>query len=108
MISTQRSITVVFWNSQPCKPPARAAIPNAAVIVTRATDSQSACARFLNEPPSRRPMPDGSSTNMNGTRKAGAVYFHDCSVVRYGPPPVIAAAAKGDNAVGGETSDSTA
>ncbi|HEV7799790.1 MAG TPA: hypothetical protein VGP15_01820 [Burkholderiales bacterium] len=30
---------------------------------------------------------------MNGTRKAGAVYFHDCSVVLYGPPPVIAAAA---------------
>ncbi len=45
---------------------------------------------------------------MNGTRNAGIVYFHDCSVVLYGSPPVIAAAAKGDSAVGGDTSDSTA
>jgi hypothetical protein len=36
------------------------------------------------------------------------VYFHDCSVVRYGSPPVIAAAANGDSAVGGDTSESTA
>ena len=45
---------------------------------------------------------------MNGTRNAGIVYFHDWSVVRYGSPPVIAAAAKGDRAVGGETSERTA
>jgi len=32
---------------------------------------------------------------MNGTTNAGSVYFHDCSVVRYGSPPVMAAAAKG-------------
>src|SRR3954471_6789272 len=105
MINTQRSSTLVFSKSQPCSPPASAAMPNAAVIVMRATDSQSACARFLKEPPSNNQTPEGSRTNMNGTRKAGAVYFHDCSVVRYGPPPVIAAAANGDNAVGGETSD---
>ena len=30
---------------------------------------------------------------MNGTRKAGAVYFQHCSVVLYGSPPVIAAPA---------------
>ena len=45
---------------------------------------------------------------MNGTRKAGTVYFQHCSVVLYGSPPVMAAAAKGDSAVGGDTSDSTA
>ena len=45
---------------------------------------------------------------MNGTTKAGIVYFHACSVVLYGSPPVIAAAANGDSAVGGETSESTA
>jgi hypothetical protein len=37
------------------------------------------------EPPfgiaSRRPTPCGSSTNTNGTRNAGKVYFQDCSVV---------------------------
>jgi hypothetical protein len=40
---------------------------------------------------------------MNSTRNAGIVYFQDWSVVRYGSPPVIAAAAKGDSAVGGDT-----
>ncbi len=45
---------------------------------------------------------------MKGTRKAGAQYFQACSVVRYGPPPVMAAAANGESAVGGETSESTA
>ena len=60
------------------------------------------------EPVRRSPWPAGSSTNTNGTRNAGSVYFHDCSVVRYGSPPVIAAAANGDSAVGGDTSDSTA
>ena len=53
-------------------------------------------------------MPCGSSTNTNGTRKAGIVYFHDCSVVTYGLPPVMAAAANGESAVGGDTSESTA
>jgi hypothetical protein len=45
---------------------------------------------------------------MNGTRNAGTVYFQHCYVVFYGSPRVNAAAANGDNAVGGETSDSTA
>ncbi len=57
---------------------------------------------------SSRPAPAGSSTNANGSRNAGSVYFHDCSVVRYGSPSVIAAAANGDSAVGGDTSESTA
>ncbi len=45
---------------------------------------------------------------MNGTRNAGTVYFQHCKVVLYGSPPVMAAAANGDSAVGGETSLSTA
>ena len=45
---------------------------------------------------------------MKGTRNAGTVYFQHCMVVLYGSPPVMAAAANGDSAVGGETSDSTA
>src|SRR5687768_2072268 len=106
--SIQRSSVVVRRNSQPCNPAASATIPQAAVAVTTAIDVQSAWARFLNEPPRSNPVPDASSTNMNGTRKAGAQYFHDCNVVRYGPPPVIAAAANGDSAVGGDTSESTA
>ena len=35
-------------------------------------------------------------------------YFHAIIVVSYGSPPVIAAAAKGDSAVGGDTSESSA
>ena len=45
---------------------------------------------------------------MNGTKNAGRVYFHAIIVVLYGLPPVIAAAANGDSAVGGDTSESTA
>src|ERR1700694_5928980 len=84
------------------------AIPSAAVIVTSAIEPQSASPSVLIDPVRSSPTPDGSSTNMKGTRNAGIVYFHDCSVVRYGSPPVIAAAAKGESAVGGETSESTA
>ena len=50
----------------------------------------------------------GLSVNTNGTTKAGATYFHEIIVVRNGLPPVMAAAANGDSAVGGLTSDSTA
>jgi hypothetical protein len=46
--------------------------------------------------------------NASGTRNATRVYFHASMVVLYGLPPVMAAAAKGDKAVGGVTSDSTA
>ena len=46
--------------------------------------------------------------NTNGTRNAGSVYFHVSIIVRNGFPPVSAAAANGDSAVGGLTSESTA
>src|SRR5262245_2778522 len=103
-----RSYSGVFLKSQPWKAPASAMMPTAAATVTSASQPQSAFASALVDPSSSSPRPLGSSTNMNGTRNAGVVYFQHCSVVLYGSPPVIAAAAKGDSAVGGETSESTA
>ena len=50
----------------------------------------------------------GESTKAKGTRNAGSEYFQVCIIVRNGLPPVMAAAAKGDSAVGGLTSESTA
>src|SRR3954471_17612345 len=108
MISSQRSGEVVLRNNQPCTPAASAPMPIIAVALTSATSPHGATESFLNEPINSRPRPAGSSTNMNGTRNAGIVYFHDCNVVLYGSPPVIAAAANGDSAVGGDTSDNTA
>src|SRR6201746_1157788 len=108
MISSQRSSAVVFLKSQFCTPAASAAMPTIAVTLTTAISPHGATASFLNAPIRSNPRPAGSSTNMNGTRNAGIVYFHDCNVVLYGSPPVMAAAANGDSAVGGETSDSTA
>src|SRR5919198_448124 len=107
-MSIQRSQSAVRLKSQPCSPPASATMPTAAVKVTQAIAGQFALARVLNEPVRSSPVPFGSSTNMKGTRNAGVVYFQHCSVVLYGSPPVIAAAAKGESAVGGETSESTA
>ncbi len=52
--------------------------------------------------------PSGVRVNMNGTRNAGSVYFHVSIIVANGLPPVSAAAANGERAVGGLTSDSTA
>src|SRR3954468_12563947 len=101
-------MSVVRFSAQPWKPAASAAMPAHAVSVTSAIDHQSALASFAVEPMSSSPWPAGSSTNMNGTRNAGTVYFQLCKVVLYGSPPVIAAAANGESAVGGETSDSTA
>jgi hypothetical protein len=86
--------------SRRCRAP-RSASPGA-------IESQLAAASALVEPIRSRPWPDLSSTNMNGRRNAGTVYFQHCSVVLYGSPPVIAAAAKGESAVGGDTSESTA
>src|SRR5450759_2122074 len=108
MSSMQRSTRLVLISAQPWKPAASAAMPIAPVSVTSAIDHQLAVARALVEPISSNPWPAGSSTNMNGTRNAGTVYFQHCMVVLYGSPPVIAAAANGDSAVGGETSESTA
>src|SRR5687768_5782306 len=106
--SINRSYTGVFLKSQPWNAPQRAMMPTAAVKVTRAIDPQSALASVLNDPVRRSPLPLGSSTNMNGTRKAGVVYFQHWRVVLYGSPPVMAAAANGESAVGGDTSESTA
>ena len=60
------------------------------------------------EPCSSSPSPLSVSTNANGTRKAGSVYFQVSIIVRKALPPVIAAAAKAESAVGGLTSDRTA
>src|SRR4051812_47379461 len=102
-MNSTRSMGVVLRTAQPWKPAASAAMPIAAVMLTSAIDHQLALASAFDEPMSSRPCPLGSSTNMKGTRNAGTVYFQHCIVVLYGSPPVMAAAAKGDNAVGGET-----
>src|SRR5215831_5411421 len=102
--STQRSTWLHAVSSHFCVPAASAAIPTHAVNAIHNTCSQDASFGIL----SSNPTPAGSRTNTNGTTNAGSVYFHDCSVVLYGSPPVIAAAANGDSAVGGETSESTA
>src|SRR5262249_58247953 len=102
--SRVRSSQVVFLRSQRSAAPARATSASTDSAVTQAMSHQ--------EPPlgiaSRTPTPRGSRTNTNGTMNAGRVYFQDWRVVLYGFPPVIAAAANGDSAVGGETSDRTA
>jgi hypothetical protein len=59
-------------------------------------------------PRRRMPAPSGRSVNTNGTTNAGKVYFQVRIIVLKGLPPVSAAAANGDSAVGGLTSDSTA
>src|SRR5690606_10268284 len=107
-MSSRRSNMLVRCSSQPWKPTASAKMPAAAVKVTWAISSQFAAARALVEPISNKLCPLGSSTKIKGTRKAGMVYFQHCMVVLYGSPPVMADAAKGDKAVGGETSDRTA
>src|SRR6266513_1251446 len=76
-----RCARLVRLKSQPCNPPASATMPTAAVKVTSAIEPQSAPARVLKDPVRRSPVPLGSSTNMNGTRNAGVVYFQHCSVV---------------------------
>src|SRR5438309_10886068 len=91
-------------SNHPCVPVARAPIPRHAVNAIHATVSHEPSGGAL----SNRPTPAGSSTNTKGTTKAGSVYFQACIVVLYGSPPVMAAAANGDNAVGGDTSESTA
>src|SRR5690606_17179626 len=100
MRSHQRQRT----NTQFCAPQASAAMPADAVSAIQPTSPHDTPGGGL----SSSPAPAGSSTKTKGSRKAGSVYFQDCSVVLYGLPPVMAAAANGDSAVGGDTSDSTA
>ena len=59
-------------------------------------------------PWSSSPSPFGLSTKANGTRNAGSVYFQVSIMVLNALPPVMAAAATADSAVGGLTSESTA
>src|SRR5688500_3077568 len=81
---------------QPPKAPPSAAIPAAAVAVEERTLSSG--------PRNRIPAPSGRSVKISGTTNAGRVYFQVRSMVLKGLPPVRAAAAKGDSAVGGLTS----
>jgi hypothetical protein len=88
--------------------------PNSQAPVTTASDATAKtevtkAIATVSAPPSKSsPTPRGESTKMNGTRNAGSVYFHVSHIVFTGLPPVIAAAANGESAVGGETSLSTA
>jgi len=52
--------------------------------------------------------PSGVRQNINGTRKAGSVYFQAWIMVGKGLPPQMAEAANGAKAVGGDTSANTA
>ena len=54
------------------------------------------------------PIPCLLSVNANGKTNAGSVYFHVSIIVGTGFAPVMAAAANGESAVGGLTSESTA
>ena len=85
---------------QPPSPAASAPTPTAAVADEESTSTSGACIKI--------PMPSRLSVNTNGTRNAGSVYFHVSIIVWNGFPPVMAAAANGDSAVGGLTSDKTA
>ena len=77
-------------------------MPAAAVVVVRQDRASE------RRPAGEAPPLAGVSVNTNGTRNAGSVYFQVSIIVRNGLPPVSAAAANGDSAVGGLTSESTA
>src|SRR5215204_2865380 len=85
---------------QPPNVAASAAIPAVAVNEAAATEDH--------DPRSSSPTPSGRSVKTNGTTNAGRVYFQVRIIVLKGLPPVRAAAANGDSAVGGLTSDRTA
>ena len=57
---------------------------------------------------SRSAQAVGVIVNMNGTTKAGSVNLQVSIIVVKGLPPVMAAAANGESAVGGLTSERTA
>ena len=103
MIITIRSRTLDFFNNQPEHPDASIPIPMKAAAIVHNPE-----ARPIPSQCSRIALPAGKTVNMNGMRKAVIAYFHDIMVVLKGSPPVIAAAAKGERAGGGETSDSKA
>jgi len=100
MLAITRSSTFARCFNHPPAPNARAATPMAAVKELQAIVAAGA----LNS----NPIPSGARVNANGTTNAGIVYFQVIIIVRNGFAPVIAAAAKGESAVGGLTSDNTA
>src|ERR687892_463797 len=74
-----------------------------------AAAAEAVATRMVTGPPSiSSPLPCGASTKTNGTRKAGRLYFQVSHIVLTGLPPVIAEAANGESAVGGDTSLRTA
>ena len=83
-------------------------MPADAVNTIQAISFQLAAAKFFMLPFKSSATPAGSRTKMNGTKMAGATYFQLWNVVLYGSPLQMAAAANGDKAVGGDTSDNTA
>ena len=76
-------------------------------MIPTAAETDASAASGMLTPVHRIASPSGC-VNMNGTRKHGSAYFHVSIMVLYGFPPVIAAAANGESATGGETSESTA
>src|SRR5258708_12682098 len=98
-MSIVRSSALVFVNIHPCSPAASPAIATKHMKTIHETCSQVAPAGSFKS----TPAPSGSSTKKNGTTNAGIVYFHACSVVLYGSPPAIAAAAKGERALRADT-----
>src|SRR2546423_7543665 len=81
--------------------------PATSAMMPTAAETDATTASGIPTPVQRIARPSGC-VNMNGTRKQGSAYFHVSIIVLYGLPPVIAAAANGESATGGETSDSTA
>src|SRR5688572_7622479 len=99
-MSRPRSALVARRRIQPPIPAESAATPRTTATDVATTSSAEPCRSTL--------VPTGLSVNTSGTTNAGSTYFHVSIVVRNGLPPVTAAAANGERAVGGLTSDSTA
>ena len=76
-------------------------------MIPTTADTEATTASATDVPRQSIARPSGC-VNMNGTRKHGSAYFQVSIIVRYGLPLVIAAAANGDSATGGDTSESTA
>ena len=81
--------------------------PATSAVIPMAAETDARIASGIVTPVQRIARPSGC-VNMKGTRKQGSAYFQVSIIVLYGFPPVIAAAANGESATGGDTSDSTA
>src|SRR5512137_1439330 len=98
-----RSSSVDLRMSQPEQPEASRPIPMKADMMVHTPPRMLMPSQCNN-----RALPSGSTVKMKGSRNAVIVYFQAIMVVLYGFPPVMAAAANGDSAVGGDTSESSA